>query len=122
MMLLSSRSSNRQQGLVGGSPRAKGIGHSPLHGVQGLDTHAPALPASPLCPTHPPTPPAHRCLYLHLHLQVPSSWRPVIEDPPTLQLFLDYYLASTPPLSSVALECMVGVGHGGGCGTWQGAA
>ena len=40
-------------------------------------------------------------------LQVPSVWRPVTEDPATLQLFLDYYAASTPPLSKHALECLV---------------
>ena len=39
--------------------------------------------------------------------QVPSTWRPVTEDPTTLQLFLDYYAASTPPLSKHALECLV---------------
>ncbi|GIL63010.1 hypothetical protein Vafri_17171 [Volvox africanus] len=40
-------------------------------------------------------------------IQVPSSWRPAIEDPATLQLFLDLYSSSQPPLSSTALECMV---------------
>ncbi|CAL8462392.1 g1925 [Coccomyxa elongata] len=40
-------------------------------------------------------------------IQVPSTWRPVIEDPTTLQLFLDFYAASKPPLSSMALECLV---------------
>ena len=40
-------------------------------------------------------------------LQVPSVWRPVTEDPATLQLFLDYYAASAPPLSKHALECLV---------------
>ncbi|GFR52397.1 hypothetical protein Agub_g14907, partial [Astrephomene gubernaculifera] len=40
-------------------------------------------------------------------IQVPSSWRPVVEDPATLQLFLDFYSSSGPPLSSTALECMV---------------
>ncbi|KAG2485018.1 hypothetical protein HYH03_016221 [Edaphochlamys debaryana] len=40
-------------------------------------------------------------------IQVPSSWRPAIEDAATLQLFLDAYSASQPPLSSTALECMV---------------
>ena len=39
--------------------------------------------------------------------QVPSMWRSVTEDPATLDLFLDYYAASTPPLSKYALECMV---------------
>mmetsp|Transcript_8801 Transcript_8801/g.18815 ORF Transcript_8801/g.18815 Transcript_8801/m.18815 type:complete len:1064 (-) Transcript_8801:979-4170(-) len=40
-------------------------------------------------------------------IQVPSSWRPVIEEPSTLQLFLDYYGTTAPPLSNVALECLV---------------
>lgn len=40
-------------------------------------------------------------------IQVPSAWRPAIEDPATLQLFLDHYSSSQPPLSSTALECMV---------------
>jgi exportin-7 len=38
-------------------------------------------------------------LLLLLLLQVPSSWRGLIEDPSTLQLFLDYYAASSPPPS-----------------------
>lgn len=40
-------------------------------------------------------------------IQVPSSWRTMIEDPTTLSLFFDIYAASTPPLSSNALECLV---------------
>eukprot|EP00882_Tetradesmus_deserticola_P016315 GHRQ01017417.1.p1 GENE.GHRQ01017417.1~~GHRQ01017417.1.p1 ORF type:complete len:285 (+),score=122.06 GHRQ01017417.1:116-856(+) len=40
-------------------------------------------------------------------IQVPSSWRGLIEDPSTLQLFLDYYAASSPPPSKLALECLV---------------
>lgn len=40
-------------------------------------------------------------------IQVPTQWRPVIEEPATLQLFLDYYGVTTPPLSSMALECLV---------------
>ncbi len=39
--------------------------------------------------------------------QVPSGWRPVIEDPGTLQLFLDFYAVTKPPLSNSALECLV---------------
>ena len=39
--------------------------------------------------------------------QVPSTWRSLIEDPATLQLMLDFYVASTPPLSNTALECLV---------------
>eukprot|EP00854_Cymbomonas_tetramitiformis_P016305 gene16305-19350_t len=37
---------------------------------------------------------------------VPSSWRAQIEDPATMQLFLDVYAATTPPLSNTALECL----------------
>ncbi|CAK0751589.1 hypothetical protein CVIRNUC_002079 [Coccomyxa viridis] len=40
-------------------------------------------------------------------IQVPSTWRPIVEDPATLQLFLDFYGASKPPLSSMSLECLV---------------
>ncbi|EFJ44129.1 hypothetical protein VOLCADRAFT_65225 [Volvox carteri f. nagariensis] len=41
-------------------------------------------------------------------IQVPSSWRPAVEDPATLQqLFLDLYSSCQPPLSSTSLECMV---------------
>lgn len=40
-------------------------------------------------------------------IQVPSSWRGVVEDATTTRLFLDYYGSTTPPLSSTALECLV---------------
>lgn len=40
-------------------------------------------------------------------LQVPSTWRATIEDPATTQLLLDYYNVTSPPLSSIALECLV---------------
>ncbi len=40
-------------------------------------------------------------------IQVPSTWRSTIEDPATLQLFLDYYSVTKPPLSNQALECLV---------------
>ncbi|KAF8061166.1 XPO7 [Scenedesmus sp. PABB004] len=40
-------------------------------------------------------------------IQVPSSWRALVEAPETLQLFLDYYAASGPPPSRLALECLV---------------
>ena len=38
---------------------------------------------------------------------MPSLWRPVVEDPATLQLFLTTYTSCQPPLSSQALECLV---------------
>ncbi|KAF2323697.1 hypothetical protein GH714_036637 [Hevea brasiliensis] len=40
-------------------------------------------------------------------VQIPSSWRPVLEDPSTLQIFFDYYAIATSPLSKEALECLV---------------
>lgn len=40
-------------------------------------------------------------------IQIPSAWRPAIEDATMLQLFLDFYTNSQPPLSNMALECMV---------------
>lgn len=41
-------------------------------------------------------------------IQVPSSWRPIIEDPTTLQVFFDLYrTALSPPISTTALECLV---------------
>jgi exportin-7 len=43
------------------------------------------------------------------NVQVPSSWRPLIEDTHTMQLFLDVYAATKPPLSSMALECLTRV-------------
>ena len=42
-----------------------------------------------------------------LRMQVPSTWRSVIEDSATLQLFLGFYGGTTPPLSNSALECLV---------------
>lgn len=40
-------------------------------------------------------------------VQIPSSWRPILEDTSTLQLFFDYYAITKPPLSKEALECLV---------------
>ncbi|XP_062092059.1 uncharacterized protein LOC133797942 isoform X2 [Humulus lupulus] len=40
-------------------------------------------------------------------VQIPSSWRPVLEDPSTLQIFFDYYAITKSPLSKEALECLV---------------
>ncbi|KAI5074563.1 hypothetical protein GOP47_0010524 [Adiantum capillus-veneris] len=40
-------------------------------------------------------------------IQIPSSWRPILEDTATLQLFFDYYAATKPPLSKEALECLI---------------
>ena len=40
-------------------------------------------------------------------LQVPSPWRPQIEDMSNLQLLFNFYSSTSPPLSSMALECLV---------------
>ena len=40
-------------------------------------------------------------------IQVPSSWRSLIEEPATMQLLFDVYRDSAPPVSNVALECLV---------------
>ncbi|KAK7278986.1 hypothetical protein RJT34_24027 [Clitoria ternatea] len=39
-------------------------------------------------------------------IQVPSSWKPTIEDSSTLQIFFDYY-ATNQTLSKEALECLL---------------
>ena len=39
-------------------------------------------------------------------IQVPSSWRSLIEEPATMQLMFDVYKASAPPVSNLALECL----------------
>ncbi|KAL4534670.1 hypothetical protein Ndes2526A_g05549 [Nannochloris sp. 'desiccata'] len=40
-------------------------------------------------------------------IQIPSAWRPSIEQPDTLHIFFDFYRESEPPLSSMSLECLV---------------
>ncbi|TYJ15852.1 hypothetical protein E1A91_A10G211000v1 [Gossypium mustelinum] len=40
-------------------------------------------------------------------VQIPSSWRPLLEDSSTLQIFFDYYSITKAPLSKEALECLV---------------
>eukprot|EP01039_Chlorochromonas_danica_P010658 gene10658-11818_t len=40
-------------------------------------------------------------------LQVPSTWRGILQDTSNLQLFFDIYLTSEPPRSSNALEAIV---------------
>lgn len=40
-------------------------------------------------------------------VQVPSSWRPVVQDTQTMQLLFDVYNSSEPPRSSQALETLV---------------
>ena len=40
-------------------------------------------------------------------LQIPSPWRPLLEDLSTLHLFMEFYEKTQPPLSNAALECLV---------------
>jgi exportin-7 len=40
-------------------------------------------------------------------VQVPSSWRPIVQDTTTIQLFFDYYFNTQPPRSSLALQSLV---------------
>eukprot|EP00968_Pinguiococcus_pyrenoidosus_P021239 scaffold2724_cov260-Pinguiococcus_pyrenoidosus.AAC.26 len=40
-------------------------------------------------------------------LQVPTSWRAVIQDGQTLQLLFDYYKNTTPPNSALAIEAII---------------
>ncbi|XP_010694655.2 uncharacterized protein LOC104907423 isoform X1 [Beta vulgaris subsp. vulgaris] len=40
-------------------------------------------------------------------VQVPSSWKSILEDPSTLKIFFDYYAITQPPISKEALECLV---------------
>ena len=40
-------------------------------------------------------------------IQVPGSWRPLLEDPSTMKLFFEFYAATRPRLSTTTLECLV---------------
>ena len=40
-------------------------------------------------------------------IQVPSSWRSLIEEPATMALLFDVYKSTNPPCSNLALECLV---------------
>lgn len=40
-------------------------------------------------------------------IQVPSTWKQVLEEESTVSLFFEYYQLSRPPLSNQALECLV---------------
>ncbi|PON80683.1 Coatomer beta subunit [Parasponia andersonii] len=40
-------------------------------------------------------------------IQIPISWRPILEDPSTLQIFFDYYAITQSHFSKEALECLV---------------
>jgi len=39
-------------------------------------------------------------------VQVPSSWRPIVQDTATMQLFFDFYRISRPPRSNLALQAL----------------
>lgn len=40
-------------------------------------------------------------------VQVPSNWRPLIQDTATMQLFFDFYGKTSPPRSNLALQSLV---------------
>ncbi|KAJ4706752.1 ARM repeat superfamily protein [Melia azedarach] len=40
-------------------------------------------------------------------VQIPNSWRPLLEDPLTLQIFFDYYAITQGHFSKEPLECLV---------------
>lgn len=40
-------------------------------------------------------------------LQVPTSWRPLVQDPQTMQLLFDFYKSSVPPNTSKCLEALM---------------
>lgn len=42
-------------------------------------------------------------------IQVPSTWRPSMEDPATMALYFDIY-AAQPPCAKLAMEALVGLG------------
>ena len=40
-------------------------------------------------------------------VQVPSSWRPIVQNTTTMQLLFEFYLNTAPPMSNLALESIV---------------
>ncbi|XP_015631473.1 uncharacterized protein [Oryza sativa Japonica Group] len=40
-------------------------------------------------------------------VQLPASWRPLLQDPSTVQIFFDYYKVNDTCVSKEALECLV---------------
>ncbi|XP_014752514.1 exportin-7-B isoform X3 [Brachypodium distachyon] len=40
-------------------------------------------------------------------VQLPASWRPLLQDPSTVQIFFDYYKSTETSVSKEALECLV---------------
>lgn len=49
-------------------------------------------------------------LHYYYITQIPQSWRQAIEDPSTIQIFHEYYCSTAPPLSNMAMECLVRLG------------
>ncbi len=40
-------------------------------------------------------------------IQIPSNWRPVVQDPGTIHILLHFYTSYAPPRSSLALEALI---------------
>ena len=40
-------------------------------------------------------------------VQVPSSWRPIVQDTTVMELLFEFYLNTSPPMSNLALESIV---------------
>ena len=40
-------------------------------------------------------------------IQAPSNWRPVLQDPATIELLLDFYANTEPPRSNKAMEAVI---------------
>ncbi|KAL1561845.1 exportin-7-like isoform X2 [Salvia divinorum] len=40
-------------------------------------------------------------------VQIPSSWKSILEESSTLQIYFDYYALTKPPISKESLECLV---------------
>uniref|UniRef100_A0A6U5ELX6 Importin N-terminal domain-containing protein n=1 Tax=Corethron hystrix TaxID=216773 RepID=A0A6U5ELX6_9STRA len=40
-------------------------------------------------------------------IQVPASWRPIVQDPSTLELLFEFYSSTEPPCSSRAMEAVI---------------
>lgn len=69
---------------------------------------SPPLPLSPASALSVPSPPPSSLTpHPSLLLQVPSSWRPLIEDLSLIDLLHEVYAATTPPESAVAIDCLV---------------